>query len=102
MGVAGSDTRGVIAKNGPNSNSIGYITIASTGNSTAFGELLFNTGDAFGFSSKTRAIFSSAGQTNLNYITIASTGNAVFFGTRDMAVMTGGQVACGSGSQGGL
>lgn len=102
MGVAGSDTRGVIAKNGPNSNSIGYITIASTGNSTAFGELLFATGDAFGFSNKTRAIFSSAGQTNLNYITIASTGNAVFFGTRDMAVMTGGQVACGSGSQGGL
>jgi hypothetical protein len=102
MGVCGNDTRGVIANGGASSNSISFITIATTGNATNFGDLLFNTGDAFGFSNKTRAIFSSAGQTNMNFITISTTGNAAFFGTRDTVAMSGGQVACGSGSQGGL
>jgi hypothetical protein len=102
MGVCGSDTRGLILKAGPNSSSIGYITIASTGDTTNFGDIGFATGDAFGFSNKTRGIFSTAGVSTLNYVTIASLGNGASFGTRDTAAMSGGQVACGSGSQGGL
>lgn len=102
MGVAGSDTRGVISNCGPDSNSIGYITIASTGNTTDFGDLNFNTGDSFALSNKTRAIFSNSGNNTLDYITIATTGNAADFGDRNTAAMSGGQVACGSGSQGGL
>lgn len=102
MGVAGSDTRGVISVKSPDSNSIGYITIATTGNTIDFGDLNFNTGDCFALSNKTRAIFSNSGNNTLDYITIATTGNAVDFGDRNTAAMSGGQVACGSGGQGGL
>ena len=102
MGVAGSDTRGVMVVKAPDSNSIGYITIASTGNTTDFGDLNFNTGDSFALSNKTRAIFSTSSNNTLDYITIASTGNAADFGDRNLSTLNGGQVACGSGSQGGL
>ena len=63
-----------------------YITIASTGNSTDFGDLL---GDNYwrmaGTSSSTRGLFGGgmiggADQNVIQYITIASTGNSQDFG----------------------
>jgi len=65
-------------------NNINYITIASTGNSTDFGDTTVTKAFSAGLSSSTRGI--SAGGRNdsvhnvIDYITIASTGNATDFG----------------------
>jgi len=61
-----------------------YITIASTGNATTFGDLTFGRRSGAGCSSPTRGVFGGgyygAGLTTIDYITIASTGNATSFG----------------------
>ena len=70
---------------------IQYITIASTGNATDFGNLisarLYLAG---GISSNTRGIFSGGNASdavinNIEYVTIASTGNATDFGNLTVA-----------------
>ena len=88
--ASGSPTRGVFTRGlssveaGTRTNSIQYITIASTGNATAFGDLSLVTEGATGSgSSSTRALmWASNGSNNqtTQYITIASTGNATNFG----------------------
>ena len=99
-GSMGSNTRGIFAgghhgsenindaTNGPR-DTIEYITIASTGNSTDFGDLSLNRFAAASGSSKTRALPRCGGygsyaspsrDTTMDYITIASTGNASDFG----------------------
>ena len=92
-GAVGSTTRGVNGGGGDGTpigtNEISYITIASAGNGTDFGDLTVN-GRALGagISSSTRGVFgprrgAPAPGTNNNvfdYITIASTGNATDFG----------------------
>lgn len=87
-----SSTRGVFAGGqGPSpsftiSNVIQYVTIASTGNSTDFGDLTIAGYLGAGCSSTVRGAFaigadSGGGMSNvINYITIASTGNATDFG----------------------
>jgi hypothetical protein len=65
-------------------NVIDYVTIASTGNSTDFGDLTVARGFLASFSSTTRGIW-AGGNTNsrsnvIDYVTIASTGNATDFG----------------------
>jgi hypothetical protein len=64
-----------------NSADMGYITIASTGNMTDYGDL---TGAGYGLdatSSSTRGIIGHVGfGLNIDYVTIASTGNASDFG----------------------
>jgi len=89
---AASTTRSVIAGGDPDNNFnnplnvIEYVTIASTGNATDFGDLTVARYGLAGLSSNTRAVFgggtsSSAMSTNfLDYITIASTANAQDFG----------------------
>jgi len=93
-GLAGcsSSTRGVFAGGqGPSpsftiTNVIQYITIASTGNSTDFGDLTIAGYLGAGCSSTVRGAFaigadSGGSMSNvINYITIASTGNATDFG----------------------
>ena len=64
-------------------NIIEYITIATTGNSTDFGDLTLARDQTAAASSSTRGIFSGGGATRRNtidYVTIASTGNATDFG----------------------
>jgi len=66
------------------SNRIDYITIASTGNATTFGELTVTRSSSTSCASSTRGVF-AGGQTPsftnaIDYITIASTGNAITFG----------------------
>ena len=97
-GSMGSNTRGMICGghhgsedqtnvNGPR-ETIEYITIASTGNATDFGDALSKRVHAASGSSKTRAIpraggynYESPGRsTTMDYVTIASTGNAADFG----------------------
>lgn len=91
VGGIASSTRGILA-GGANSSSVGfrdfihYVTIASTGNATAFGDLTGNARFAAGGSNGTRGV-RLAGESSQNiytnvidYITIASTGNATDFG----------------------
>jgi len=89
-----SSTRGVFAggntgTGGTNTpvNVIEYITIASTGNGTDFGDIAVITRSMGALSSSTRGVFNNGAQdtfssnTNvIQYVTIASTGNATDFG----------------------
>ena len=89
-------TRGVFAGGyvGGAKDDIEYITIASTGNATDFGDLTEQKYKAFGtICSSTRGVFSD-GYTNgtsftqsnvIEYITIASTGNGTDFGDDTVA-----------------
>ena len=88
-GNAGSTTRGVImglyAPGGDshaNHNTIEYITFASTGNASDFGDLTTTMSDATSTSNCTRALRIGKWPTNgtVDYVTIATTGNAVDFG----------------------
>jgi hypothetical protein len=75
----------VFASNQNSSNVIQYITIASTGNTTDFGDLPTSSNYSItGTSSPTRGLFMGgfgSSQANvINYITIASIGDAADFG----------------------
>ena len=63
-----------------------YVTIASTGDSTDFGDLTAARFGAAAAADKTRAIWAGGatpGKLNtIDYVTIASTGNATDFGDR--------------------
>ena len=75
---------------GPGSNdTVDYITIATLGNATDFGNLSGNTELAAGVASGTRAC-AGGGTTPtkinvIDYFTIATTGNATDFGDRTVA-----------------
>jgi hypothetical protein len=90
-----SSTRGIwgggYVSNSPAtfSNRIDYITIASTGNATTFGDLTIVRGSLTSCSNSTRGIFAggttytapaSTYYNTIDYITISSTGNAADFG----------------------
>ena len=89
-----SSTRGLFAGGYNNTpapvtevNNIDYITIASTGNSLDFGDLVTAGFYNFGTSNKTRGIFQgrlttapTSGDPMIDSVTIASTGNAVVWG----------------------
>jgi len=79
-------------------NIMEYITIASTGNVTDFGNLLDAADNMLSASSATRGLYlggietsgAPAVQNVIQYITIASTGNAQDFGDLATAVRSGG------------
>jgi len=80
-------------------NIIEYVTIASTGNVTDFGNLTVARSNNGGTSSSTRGVFmggnDGSGSNVIDYITIASTSNATDFGD-----LTGNRIAGGSASDG--
>jgi len=97
MGPAGSNTRGLFAgghqePGSPNAiagqQQINYVTFASLGNSSDFGDLVEGVRYPAGCSSPTRAIWaggrrsgvSPANINNIQYATIATLGNAVDYG----------------------
>jgi hypothetical protein len=65
-------------------NIIDYVTIATVGNGTDFGDLLAATNNVAGCSSSTRGIgmggYTGSQDDTIQYVTIASTGNATDFG----------------------
>ena len=88
-GNAGSTTRGVImglyAPGGDshaNHNTIEFITFATTGNGTDFGDLTTTMSDATSSSNCIRAVRYGKWPTNgtIDFVTIATTGNATDFG----------------------
>jgi hypothetical protein len=66
------------------SNVIDYITIATTGNATDFGDLTVARYFLGGASNATRGVFAGGStgsvQNVIDYVTIATTGNATDFG----------------------
>jgi len=66
---------------GGTNNTIQYITIASTGDSTDFGDLTRTTHSGGACSDGSRGVEGGGhGGTDIGYVTIASTGNAIDFG----------------------
>jgi len=105
-GGCSSSTRGLTAGGNTgasdyvNSNVIDYVTIASTGNATDFGDLTGMTGVKIkGASSETRGTFMKTNN-NIVYVTIASTGNATDFG--DLPHTSGEAHGANSNAHGGL
>jgi hypothetical protein len=90
MGGASDATRGVFAGGNlgtaSNTNVIQYITIATTGNSTNFGQLTTSRTWTSSCASSTRSIFAGGGsfasspQNTIDFITTATTGDATDFG----------------------
>jgi hypothetical protein len=91
LGSCSNSTRGLFAggqsstSGYPGVNVIDYITIASTGNATDFGDLTASRGSygsgGWGLASTTRGVFGGAYDFNIiDYVTIASVGNATDFG----------------------
>jgi len=86
-------------------NRINYVTIATTGNASTFGNLTQTRTAATGVSSSTRGIFAGGGlsdgttMTNvIDYVTIASTGNATDFG--DLTVARSSPAGASNNSRG--
>jgi len=95
-----STTRGVFAKGytfpSPATtyyNTIEYITIASTGNATDFGDATNSVTQGYSHASHTRGVFAAgtaaADINTIDYITIATTGNAKDFGDTHSATRGG-------------
>lgn len=107
-GIISSGTRGVFAAGDTSGsgrlNIIDYITIASTGNATDFGDLSRATEAPYGASNLTRGLIAggvNVTTTQIDYITISTTGNSSDFGDLlDVGLTYGG--AGVSNSHGGL
>ncbi len=95
-GGCSSSTRGVFASGTATNpspsytNSIEYITIATTSNASDFGDLNYASRNIGGASSNTRGLFAGGGDNpalvdHISYITIASTGDAADFGNLQAA-----------------
>ena len=104
-GGAASSTRGLFSggDGSPDINNIEYITMATLGDGTDFGDLTVarrNHGNHS--SSPTRACFTGgqvpASQNVIDYVEIATTGNALDFG--DLTAATGSVSSCGSSTRG--
>ena len=88
-------------------NIIQFVTMATTGNATGFGELTKDRRDAYGVQSSTRGVFAgqetknptSAAVNILDFITIATTGDATDFGD---ITQSRRQLAAASDAHGGL
>ena len=85
------------------SNVIDYVTIATTGNATDFGDLTLTRWGLSACSSSTRGIFGGGYlaptmRNVIDYITIATTGDATDFG--DLTITRGGLAACSSSTRG--
>lgn len=113
LSACASTTRGIFAggNGGPSAgyatvNTINYVTIASTGNATNFGNLYLAEQSLAGCSNSTRGLFGGgtiagsggAGTNVISYITIASTGNSTDFG--DLTVVRNQVAACSDSSTG--
>ena len=110
---ASSPTRGLFAGNDASSgvtrrNIIDYVTIATLGDATDFGDLTEKKGAPGGTSNSIRAVFAGGNTSGpsphvvvntIEYVTIATTGNATDFGDR---TVTASYVAGSSDSHGGL
>lgn len=105
-GAASNSTRGIFAGGRDNNLSattsvMDYVTIATTGNATNFGNLTVATFGLTGTANATRALFGGGdGGNAIGYVTIATTGNATSFGQLNSAAIYNS--AATSNAHGGL
>ena len=83
-------------------NVMDYVTIASTGNATDFGDLLAVIAYMGATSSPTRGVFMGGasggnGSNVIQYITIASTGNSIDFGDLTVGASAGAATSAANG-----
>ena len=82
-------------------NIMEYITVASTGNMTDFGDLTVARSQNGGTSSSTRGVYmggrAPGGSNVIDYITISSTGDAADYGDLVTAMIDGGSASDGHG-----
>ena len=85
-------SRGVFAGGSTSNTTIDYITIATLGNATDFGDLTVGRNYPSGMDNATRGVFAGGGSnTNvMDYITILTTGNATDFGDLTVGRTSGG------------
>ena len=81
-----------------NSGDISYITIASTGNATDFGNLSSARQAISSCANKTYGLFGGGSTDTIDYVTIATTANAADFG--NLSSSKGGMGACSDGTKG--
>ena len=110
ISACSSSTRGVFSNgisqfSGPriNTNTLDYITIATTGNATTFGNLSLLRESMGACSSSTRGVFGGGGTApgyanTIDFITISTTGNATDFG--DLTAERAFASACSSSTRG--
>ena len=110
IGAASNTTRAVFSGGGgpapsyTNTNTIDFITMATGGEATDFGDMSQTRRDVYVASSATRGVF-GGGYTptivnTIDYITIATTGNAVDFGDMQETKRTGGSTSDSHGGVG--
>ena len=95
IGALSNSTRGIFAggKVAPApttfTNTIQYVTIASTGNAVSFGQLSQTRSNVMGTASPTRGLFAGGytpvRQNTIDYITVSTLGNATSFGNLTLA-----------------
>ena len=111
LGTTASSTRGLVfggyggSPHSANSDEIQFVTIASQGNATDFGNLTVGRNNACVSGCQTRAVIvggaASPGNTNvMDFVTIASQGNAVDFGDMTAATNNSSDGGCGSPTRG--
>ena len=83
-------------------NAIDYIQMATTNNSSTFGELATAATEAGACSSATRSIIAGGGDTkvSIEYVTLATTGNSTSFGNLVGTTGTSGCVGLSSSTRG--
>ena len=90
-------TRGLFAGGEVSTNVIDYITIATTGNATDFGDLTVGRHNISAVSSGTRAVFMGGKEGSIlnvmDYVTVATLANAIDFGDLITANNTGAGVS---------
>ena len=107
-GLAGcsNSTRGVFGGGNEASgyiNNLQYITIASAGNATDFGDLTQGTMSSGSLASTTRGVWGGSGSNTINlisYITIASAGDATYFGDLLSASRSAPTAGCSNSTRG--
>tara|TARA_R100000008_G_scaffold75618_1_gene54965 strand:- start:260 stop:1450 length:1191 start_codon:yes stop_codon:yes gene_type:complete len=111
VGTTASSTRGLVfggyggSPHSANSDEIQFVTIASQGNATDFGNLTVGRSNPCVSGSQTRAVAAGGGQPTQNvdtidYVTIASQGNAVDFGDCTAANNNSSDGGCGNATRG--
>ena len=93
--MRGGRGRGIAGGGSPGSNTIAFVTIATTGNAEDFGDLSNGTNNSCGCAGFTRGVFmgGNPGLNNIDYVTISSQGGVNEFGDLSTVRTQAGAVA---------
>lgn len=96
--------RAVSQPSTPSTNALDFITIATAGNATDFGDAITAAGGRHGAASRTRGLFAGGGTptriNNIEFITFSTTGNGTNFGDLTQVGAGGGQMGLSNQTRG--